>query len=140
MNSNDLKKTLRPLVKALVKEAMQEELSTVISEIIKQTSNTTPIVERKQPTVDPKLQQERLKAQQQAQNERKKMLEEISKKSYGGINIFEGTTPLSKGGDLTESKSSAPSAADPLAGVDPHDPGVDIGGLLKLTGGWKQIK
>ena len=53
MNSNDLKKTLRPLVKALVKEAMQEELSTVISEIIKQTSNTTPIVERKQPTVDP---------------------------------------------------------------------------------------
>jgi TPP-dependent pyruvate/acetoin dehydrogenase alpha subunit len=47
---------------------------------------------------------------------------------------------LAKGGDLTESKSSAPSAADPLAGVDPHDPGVDIGGLLKLTGGWKQIK
>ena len=68
------------------------------------------------------------------------MLEELSKKSYGGINIFEGTTPLAKGGDLTESRSSAPSAADPLAGVDPHDPGVDIGGLLKLTGGWKQIK
>ncbi len=140
MNSNDLKKTLRPLVKALVKEAMQEELSTVISEIIKQTSNTTPIVERKQPTVDPKLQQERAKAQEQAKNERKKMLEEISKKSYGGINIFEGTTPLTKGGDLNEGKTSAPSAADPLAGVDPHDPGVDIGGLLKLTGGWRQIK
>ena len=140
MNPNDLKKTLRPLVKALVKEAMQEELSTVISEIIKQTSNATPIVERRQPTIDPKLQEERLKAQQQAQNERKKMLEEISKKSYGGINIFEGTTPLAKGGDLTESRSSTPSAADPLAGVDPYDPGVDIGGLLKLTGGWKQIK
>ena len=60
--------------------------------------------------------------------------------SYGGINIFEGTTPLTKGGDLNEGKTSAPSAADPLAGVDPHDPGVDIGGLLKLTGGWKQIK
>jgi hypothetical protein len=27
-----------------------------------------------------------------------------------------------------------------LSGVDPHDPGVDIGGLLKLTGGWRQIK
>lgn len=140
MNSNDLKKTLRPLVKALVKEAMQEELSTVISEIIKQTATTPPIVERKQPTIDPKIQQERAKAQQQAQNERKKMLEEISKKSYGGVNIFEGTTPLTKGGDLNEGKTSAPSAADPLAGVDPHDPGVDIGGLLKLTGGWKQIK
>ena len=140
MNPNDLKKTLRPLVKALVKEAMQEELSTVISEIIKQTSNAAPIVERRQPTIDPKLQEERLKAQQQAQNERKKMLEEISKKSYGGINIFEGTTPLAKGGDLTESRSSTPSAADPLSGVDPHDPGVDIGGLLKLTGGWKQIR
>ena len=140
MNSNDLKKTLRPLVKALVKEAMQEELSTVISEIIKQTATTPPIVERKQPSIDPKLQEERLKAPQQAQNERKKMLEEISKKSYGGINIFEGTTPLSKGGDLNESKSSIPAAADPLAGVDPNDPGVDIGGLLKLTGGWKQIR
>lgn len=140
MNSNDLKKTLRPLVKALVKEAMQEELSTVISEIIKQTSNAAPIVERRQPAIDPKLHEERQKAQQQAQNERKKMLEEISKKSYGGINIFEGTTPLSKGGEIRESKSSAPAAAEPLAGVDPHDPGVDIGGLLKLTGGWRQIK
>ena len=140
MNSNDLKKTLKPLVKALVKEAMQEELSTVISEIIKQTATTPPIVERKQPAIDPKIQLERAKAQQQAQNERKKMLEEISKKSYGGVNIFEGTTPLTKGGDINESKNSAPSAADPLSGVDPNDPGVDIGGLLKLTGGWRQIK
>ena len=56
MDKNDLKKTLRPLVKALVKEAMQEELSTVISEIIKQTAGSTSIVERKQPTIDPKLQ------------------------------------------------------------------------------------
>jgi hypothetical protein len=140
MNPNDLKKILKPLVKALVKEAMQEELSTVISEIIKQTSNVTPIVERRQPTIDPRLQEERAIAKQQAQNERKKMLEELSKKSYGGVNIFEGTTPLAKGGEIRESKSSAPAAAEPLAGVDPHDPGVDIGGLLKLTGGWRQIK
>ena len=140
MNSNDLKKILKPLVKALVKEAMQEELSTVISEIIKQTSNVTPIVERRQPTIDPRFQEERTIAKQQAQSERKKMLEELSKKSYGGVNIFEGTTPLAKGGEIRESKSSAPAAAEPLSGVDPHDPGVDIGGLLKLTGGWRQIK
>jgi hypothetical protein len=140
MDKNDLKKVLKPLVKALVKEAMQEELSTVISEIIKQTAGSTPIVERKQPTIDPKLQQERMIAKQKAESERKKMLEDISKKSYGGINIFEGTTPLARGGEISESKTSTPSAADPLSGVDPHDPGVDIGGLLKLTGGWKQIR
>ena len=140
MNSNDLKKILKPLVKALVKEAMQEELSTVISEIIKQTAGSSPIVERRQPTIDPRFQEERTIAKQQAQSERKKMLEELSKKSYGGVNIFEGTTPLAKGGEIRESKSSAPAAAEPLSGVDPHDPGVDIGGLLKLTGGWRQIK
>jgi hypothetical protein len=27
-----------------------------------------------------------------------------------------------------------------LAGVDPSDSGVDISGLLKMTGGWRQIK
>jgi hypothetical protein len=27
-----------------------------------------------------------------------------------------------------------------LAGVYPSDSGVDISGLLKMTGGWRQIK
>ena len=60
MNSNDLKKTLRPLVKQLVKEAMQEELTTVISEIIKQTSSVQIVEQRQvQPQMNKKLQEDR---------------------------------------------------------------------------------
>ena len=56
-------------------------------------------------------------------------------KDYGGVNLFEGTTPAPAPREPTNE-----SVAAPLAGVDPSDPGVDIGGLLKLTGGWKQIR
>ena len=71
-------------------------------------------------------------------DEKRKLLEEVSKKAYGGINIFEGTTPITSAGNpektITERK-----AGDPLSDTDPNDPGVDIGGLLRMTGGWKKI-
>jgi hypothetical protein len=138
MNSNELKKILKPLVKQLVKEAMQEELSTVISEIMKQTSGIQ-INERKQSQqtfVNKEIQNERLVEKEKFQAERKKMLEEISKKSYGGINIFEGTTPVPSQSNTTPESQ----ASNPLSGVDPNDPGVDITSLVRMTGGWKQIK
>lgn len=142
MNPNDIKKLLKPLVKQLVKEAIQEELSTVISEIIKQTSGS--IVESakqtKQVSVPQQnLSEERMIEKQKLQEEKRKMLEEMSKKAYGGINLFEGTTPLGSGGSVNES-NSASKAGDPLSDADPNDPGVDIGGLLRMTGGWKKIK
>ncbi len=67
------------------------------------------------------------------------MLEEVSKKAYGGINIFEGTTPIASAGN-PEQKVNEARAADPLGDTDPSDPGIDIGGLLRMTGGWKKIK
>ena len=138
MNQNDLTKILKPLVKKLVKEAMQEELSTVISEIIKQTSK--PIIETKQQAsvVNEDMQRERLVEKQKISNERRRMLEEVSKNSYGGINIFEGTTPIASAGNPEQRINEK--AGDPLADSDPSDPGVDIGGLLRMTGGWKKIK
>jgi hypothetical protein len=139
MNSNDLKKTLRPLVKQLVKEAMQEELTTVISEIIKQTS-PAQMVEQKQaqPQINKKLQEDRVVEKQKQIEERRKRLEEFSKNSFGGMNLFEGTTPAPAPRDT--GTKGAESAASPLAGVDPNDSGVDITNLLRMTGGWKQIK
>ena len=138
MNPNDIKKLLRPLVKQLVKEAMQEELTTVITEIVKQTSGRVVESKQQSPAIQQDLSKERMVEKQKLQEEKRKMLEEMSKKAYGGINLFEGTTPLGSAGQQNESKAA--SAADPLSDVDPNDPGVDIGGLLRITGGWKQIK
>lgn len=138
MNQNDLKKVLKPLVKQLVKEAMQEELSTVITEIIKQTGGRT-VVETKQPVVNEDLRKERQVEKQKALEEKRKLLEEVSKKAYGGINIFEGTTPIAAAGN-PEQKINEARAGDPLADSDPNDPGVNIDNLLRITGGWKQIK
>ena len=138
MNQNDLKKVLKPLVKQLVKEAMQEELSTVITEIIKQTGART-VVETKQPVVNEDLRKERQVEKQKALEEKRKLLEEVSKKAYGGINIFEGTTPIAAAGN-PEQKINEAKAGDPLADSDPSDPGVNIDNLLRMTGGWKQIK
>jgi oligoendopeptidase F len=139
MNQNDLTKLLKPLVKKLVKEAMQEELSTVISEIIKQTGKS--VVESKQQTsvVNEDLRKERIAEKQKVSDERRKMLENISKNAYGGINIFEGTTPIASAGN-PEQRVNEAKAGDPLADSDPSDPGVSIDGLLRMTGGWKQIK
>jgi hypothetical protein len=142
MNSNDLKKTLRPLVKQLVKEAMQEELSTVISEIIKQTSSAQIVeqrVQKVQPVMNKQLQEERSAEKQRLIEERRKKLEEFSKNSFGGMNLFEGTTPAPAPRDVSGAKG-AESVASPLAGVDPSDSGVDISNLLRMTGGWKQIR
>lgn len=137
MNQNDLKKILKPLVKQLVKEAMQEELSTVITEIIKQTGTTNQPVQPKQ-QVNEDLRKERHIEKQKVLDEKRKLLEEVSKKAYGGINIFEGTQPLNTAGVPRQGISE--SRAEPLSDTDPNDPGVDIGGLLRITGGWKQIK
>lgn len=140
MNSNDLKKTLRPLVKQLVKEAMQEELTTVITEIIKQTSSVQMVEQRQvQPQMNRQLQEDRAVEKQKQIEERRKRLEEFSKNSFGGMNLFEGTTPAPAPRDVSGAKG-AESVASPLSGVDPSDSGVDISGLLKMTGGWRQIK
>ena len=140
MNSNDLKKTLRPLVKQLVKEAMQEELTTVISEIIKQTSSVQMVEQRQvQPQINKKLQEDRVAEKHKQIEDRRKRLEEFSKNSFGGMNLFEGTTPTPAPRDVSGAKG-AESVASPLAGVDPSDSGVDISSLLRMTGGWRQIK
>lgn len=141
MTQLELKKMLKPVVKQLVKETMQEELASVITEIMKQTGRVveTKQVQQQPQVVEEDYKQQRLAEKQKAFEERKKMLEEVSKKAYGGINIFEGTTPIASAGN-PEQKVNEARAADPLGDTDPSDPGIDIGGLLRMTGGWKKIK
>jgi len=70
------------------------------------------------------------------QNEtRKRLLDEIGKDSYNGVNLFEGTTPIRDSG-----QSSATAQANPLSGHDPDDAGVDISAIVALGGkNWKAL-
>lgn len=64
----------------------------------------------------------KIKAMEQAAQTRKKMSEAVGKGAYGGVDLFEGTTPTTA---AAESKQG-----DPLAGLDPNDAGVDISNLF----------
>jgi hypothetical protein len=69
------------------------------------------------------------------QETKKRMLDAIGKDAYGGIDVFEGTSPIKKAGNAGQ--QNAPNSA--LGDVDPEDPGVDISGLLGATSAWKQM-
>jgi hypothetical protein len=123
MNKDQLKKTLRPMIKECIKEVIFEEgaLSTIISEVMKGTSGSERIVETRaqQPKQDFAKQERKLN---EAKERRKKLLDSIGADAYNGVNLFEGTTP-----------APAPSSGGgqgPLDGVAPGDPGVDISSIF----------
>ncbi len=137
MNPKELKTALKPIVKELIYECLITEgiLSSVVSEIVKGTGNT--VVETKQQPVQTQAKQPRqkLETDDEAIARRKKLEETLV--SRLGVNVFEGVQPLSAGGrDNTPSQTTA---GNPLSGLDPNDSGIDISGLMKLTGGWKRI-
>lgn len=147
MNKKELKQLIKPLVKECIKEALLEEgmLSTVITEVIKGTSGL--VVEQRREKVQ-KTTERVLESNEDAmrrlqdrkskqQSEKRQLLDAIGMDSYGGVDLFEGTEPLTKGGN-TNQKIQAQGA---LSNYSPSDSGVDISGLLNLAGGsWKKIK
>jgi hypothetical protein len=139
MNPKELRTALKPIVKELVYECLIKEgiLSSVVSEVMKGAQTVAPIVtEQRIPQQQPKKQVSRLESNEEAIARRKKLEETLMSKI--GVNVFEGTKPLSNKAALNES-TTPDSKASPLAGIDPSDSGVDISGLLRLTGGWKQL-
>ena len=128
---NKLKKVLKPLVMECIKEAIFEEgvLSTLVAEIV--SGMGQPIVEqKKQEYVPSNVDTERVS--KRLQESKNKMLEAIGKDAYGGVNVFEGTEPLSN--------TTSP-AHSPLANIDPNDKGVNIDGLLGAFGRkWDALK
>jgi hypothetical protein len=72
---------------------------------------------------------------------RQKMMNSIGKSSYKdlynleGIDLFEGTTPLGRGGTPGE----AAVGQGPLSGVEPEDAGVSIDNLLGNKKLWQQL-
>ena len=147
MNKRELKALIKPLVKECIKEALLEEgmLSTVISEVVKGTSGL--IVEQRQEKIE-KVTEKVLERNEEAmrrlqerkatqQNQKRKLLDAIGTDAYGGVDLFEGTEPLRKGGNTNQ--RTQPQGA--LSDYAPDDSGVDISGLLNIAGGsWKKIK
>ena len=140
MNRNELKKILKPLIKQCIKEVVFEEgvLSSIITEVVRGVNpagqqsviennmqNNTQLEPEKQ-----QLLQERWKKEQ----EKKRQL--LNATGFQGVDLFEGTEPLSSAGDV----NSKPTAQGALTGVDPNDSGVDISGILAVgSGRWSKL-
>ena len=124
MNKDQLKKTLRPMIKECIKEVIFEEgiLSSIISEVVKGTSQ--PLVESRQPTYQqPQIDHEARK--RKLQEQKRQMLDAIGADAYNGVDVFADTQPLQE----RRSSAASPHGSKPLDGIAPNDPGVSLTGL-----------
>jgi len=129
MKKTELKDILKPLIKECIKEVIFEDgiLSGIITEVAQGLNGIRPVatvVKKPQKTNSPTS----TRAKQQL-NEVKAQMQ----KAAGLSGIFEGTTPMSQ-------RAGKNSQHGPLRDVDPSDAGVNIDGLIKMTGGWDHLK
>jgi hypothetical protein len=132
MKKSELKKLIKPIIKECIQETLLEGgiLSNIISEVVVGLSSNQ-LVETKQPQRSEEDFKNTLREQ------KKKMLDAIGNDSYGGVDLFEGTEPLARGGKTGQSDASH----SPLAGVAPRDPGVDITNLIgKSNKIWNKMR
>ena len=135
MNKAQLKKLIKPLVKECIHEVLLEEglLSNVVSEVAKgmQGNLVTETQER------PQRRQNRLPKVDKTKKvleQRKKMMDAIGTDAYNGVNLFEGTEPLS-------SHEAATNAGGSVDLGDPRDAGVDISSIMgDASKIWKAMK
>ena len=139
MKRTELKKIIKPLVKECVQETILNDglLSNIVSEVMQGMGNQFLVENKEQvvPTMsnENSVQLEQLKERQQ--ETRKRLLDEIGKDSYNGVDLFEGTTPIRDTG-----QPSATAQASPMSGQDPDDAGVDISSIVALGGkNWKAL-
>mgnify|MGYP005828065469 CR=1 FL=1 len=138
MKKNDLKKLIKPLVKECIHEVLLEEglLSNVVAEVARGLQGNL-VVETRQKQ-DKSLSSESLQMKRKSNDSRvkllehrKKLMDSIGGDAYNGVNLFEGTDPISK---------SEPRQGHADLG-DPRDSGVDISSLVgNASQIWKAIK
>jgi len=144
MNKNELKKILKPLIKECIKEVIFESgvLSKVVSEVAHGLGNNNPppLREENSPPVERQFVKEaadsrRTETSSKIHEYKKRFAEQVSRENFGGIDVFEGTTPLSSGGSPGSTQ-----AAGPLANREASDPGIDISGLVgQNSKTWKAL-
>lgn len=137
MKKEQFRKLIKPIIKECIQEALVESnlISGIISEVVKGMGNQpqqSQITEQqKKYESDEEAKKRRQEREKKLNQTRKTLLESINKDAYGGVDIFEGTTPMQ------ESKSSGGGA---LSGTDPNDAGVDISGILNIGGDkWSKL-
>ena len=127
MNKNEIKKILKPLIKECIKEVILEE-NGMLSHIISEVANGMSLAPNKQ-VIEESHEKKWMSSVRDNNNKqallerKKKLLDAIGNDAYGGVNIFEGTTPA-------PSPSSNATPAGPLSGMDPADPGVNISNIF----------
>ena len=133
MNKSDLKKLIKPIVKECINEVLLEEgmLSNIVSEVAVglQGNTITEARTASQPQRDVDVKRKNKEAAKKVQQHRKKMMEAIGTDAYNGVDLFEGTTPMS-------SQESSQTRAGSVDLGSPGDSGVDISSLV---GGASQI-
>ena len=140
------------LIKESIKEVLVEEglltevITTVIQETTKASTNlsekvaSTNVVTKNAPNEN-LFKEMASKNLKKLDEMRSKMSDSIGKSSYSnlynleGIDLFEGTTPLSKGGSPGDNLAGQ----GPLSGVEPDDAGVSIDSLLGNKKIWQQL-
>ncbi len=136
MDKKDLKKVLKPVIKECIHEILLSEgiLSGIISEVTKGLGanlNEAPVRKKTQnKSVNEKF-RNRMKEgrpKNKIKQTKRNLLEAINKEAYGGVDLFEGTEPLSSVGGNSPSQSQGA-----LAGVSPGDSGVDISGIMEVA-------
>lgn len=137
MNRSELKKILKPLIEECIREAIFEEgvLSGIILEVVKGTASAPvqQLTENKKIEADTSyIKKSSSDYREKIRETKKKMLDAIGKESYNGVNLFEGTDPLSRSG-----QSGAREVSSPLDSYAPSDSGVDISGLFSSR--WKNL-
>ena len=135
MKKAELKKVLKPLIKDCIKEVIFEDgvLSGIISEVVQGLSKEVIVEQRAHSAQQNTSVNTEPAVKQQLTETRKKMLAAIGTDAYGGIDLFEGTAPMSTSGNEVST-----SVADPMAGRDPGDAGIDISALMSVgnAGNW----
>jgi hypothetical protein len=132
MKKSELKKILKPLIKECVKEVILDEgiLSNIISEVargvvgaplVETQAQPDPVVARFQRNAFNNKQNDKLKEQ------KRKLMEAVGSQAYNGVNLFEGTSP-------GPAQTTATQQANPMAGDEPGDSGVDINSLFGSVG------
>ena len=142
MKKSELKDLIKPIVEECVQESVQQILldSGLLSSVIKEVmKGALPILtEATNKTAPVQVEQRQVRSQQnnelfeQLKREREELVNDFKKQNsqvnkpltmkVGGVDVFKDTTPA----PATVQESTA----NPLGGVAPNDPGVDISKLF----------
>ena len=141
MKKSELKQLIKPIVEECIKDALLTSglLTSVISEVVAGVQKGLVTEQVQAQSIQQPVQEQNTISEEEKRKileNKKKLLDAIGSSSYNGVDVFEGTKPLKKGG--SPSKSSGGYKA--FEGVDPNDPGVNIDKLTRNLGGvWKKL-